>query len=148
MSIHCEITIDRPVAEVYDYFANPDRGVHRSGAGVASIDRLTPGPTAVGSTFRFRMSKEPFRESTSHYTVVDPETELQWDAVMGPMRPKMMLRFEAAGHGTAVVLTGKPHPVGPAKLLSPLLTRLGVRVWNERLAHAKAYLEADKEGSR
>lgn len=148
MSIHCEITIDRPVAEVYDYFSNPDRFVPKSGAGVESIARMTPGPTVAGSTFRFRMSKGPFRETTSQYTVVDHNTELQWDGVVGPMRPKMRITFDDVGGATALVLTGKPHPVGPAKLLSPLLTRIGVRVWNGRLAHAKAYLERDKEGSR
>ena len=37
---------------------------------------------------------------------------------------------------------GDPNPAGPCKLLSPLFTYEGQRVWSERLARAKAALEA------
>jgi uncharacterized protein YndB with AHSA1/START domain len=145
MSIHCETTINRPVADVYDYFANPDKYVAQNTPDIESVDRLTPGPTAPGSTFRFRHSAGPFRESTSRYTVVDPNREVQFDGVVGPLRPWARLTFEATDGGTAVVFTGKANPVGAMKLLSPLASRRGRRLWTERLAKAKAALEGDKE---
>ena len=52
-TIRCEININKPVETVYDYFANPDRDIARATPDIESVERLSPGPTAPGSTFRF-----------------------------------------------------------------------------------------------
>ena len=71
-----------------------------------------------------------------------PDEEIQFEGVVGPMRPKCVLTFDQAGAGTRVAFRGDPNPAGPCKLLSPLFTCKGQRVWSERLARAKAALEA------
>ena len=53
-----------------------------------------------------------------------------------------VLTFDQAGAGTRVTFRGDPNPAGPFKLLSPLFTYKGQQVWSERLARAKATLEA------
>jgi len=45
-TIRCEITINKPVGTVYEYFANPDRAIARATPDIESVERLSPGPTA------------------------------------------------------------------------------------------------------
>ena len=93
-TIRCEITIDRPIEAVYDYFANPDKHVARATPGIESVERIDAGPTVPGSTFRWRHSAGPVRESTSRFTVVRPNRELQFEGVVGPLRPWNQLTFD------------------------------------------------------
>jgi hypothetical protein len=141
-TIRSEIHINTPAETVYDYFANPDRDVARATPDIESVERLTPGPTAPGSTFRFVHASGPVRESTSRFTVVQPPRELEFEGVAGPLRPWNQLTFEAADGVTTVRFTGRANPTGPLRLLVPLVSMMGRRLWNERLAKAKAVLEA------
>ena len=141
-TIRCEITINKPVETVYAYFANPDRAIVRATPDIESVERLSPGPTAPGSTFRFVHAAGPVRESTSRFTVVRPPHELQFEGVVGALRPWNQLTFEAADGATTVRFAGKANPTGPLRLLVPLVSMVGRRLWNERLAKAKAVLEA------
>ena len=141
-TIRSEITINRPVQAVYDYFANPDRDIARATPEIESVERLSPGPTAPGSTFRFVHAGGPVRESTSRFTVVRPQRELQFDGVVGALRPRNKLTFEASDGATTVRFAGEGNPTGPLRLISPLVSMMGRRLWRERLAKAKAFLEA------
>ena len=141
-TIQCEVTIDRPVEAVYDYFANPDKHVAPTTPDIESVERISPGPTVAGSTFRFRHSAGPVRESTSRFTVVRPNRELQFEGVVGALRPWNQLTFDSLDGVTTVRFAGRANPAGPLKLLSPFVSRVGRKLWTERLAKAKAVLEA------
>ncbi len=141
-TIRSEIHINKPAETVYDYFANPDRDIARATPDIESVERLSPGPTAPGSTFRFVHAGGPVRESTSRFTVVQPPRELEFEGVVGPLRPWNQLTFDAADGVTTVRFTGRANPTGPLRLLVPLVSMMGRRLWNERLAKAKAVLEA------
>ncbi len=141
-TIRSEITINRPVETVYDYFANPDREIVRATPDIESVERLSSGPTAPGSSFRFVHAGGPVRESTLRFTVVQPPRELQFEGVVGALRPRNQLTFDAVNGSTQVRFAGNANPTGPLRLLAPLVSRMGRRLWNERLAKAKAVLEA------
>jgi uncharacterized protein YndB with AHSA1/START domain len=141
-TIRCEITIDRPIEAVYDYFANPDRYVAQATPDIESVERVDAGPTVPGSTFRFHHSSGPVRESTSRFTVVRTNRELQFEGVVGFLRPWNQLVFEPVNGATSVRFVGRANPTGPVKLLGPFVSRVGRRLWAERLAKAKAFLEA------
>ena len=141
-TIRSEITINRPVQTVYDYFANPDGDIARATPEIKSVERLSPGPTAPGSTFRFVHARGPVRESTTRFTVVRPPRELQFEGIVGALRPRNQLMFEAAEDATTVRFAGNGNPTGPLRLISPLVSMMGRRLWRERLAKAKAFLEA------
>jgi len=141
-TIRCEIHINRPVEAVYDYFANPDKNIARATPDIESVERLSPGPTAPGSSFRFVHAGGPVRESISRFTVVQPPRELQFEGVVGALRPWNQLTFDAADGVTTVRFAGKANPTGPLRLLVPLISIMGRRLWRERLAKAKAALEA------
>ena len=48
---------------------------------------------------------------------------------------------QADGATTLSVRIDELNPVGPLKLLSPLLARMGQRIWAQRLARIKTLLE-------
>jgi uncharacterized membrane protein len=141
-TIRCEIRIDRPIEAVYDYFANPDRHIARVTPDIESVERVDAGPTRPGSTFRARHSTGPVRESTSRFTVVRPNRELQFEGVVGPLRPWNQLTFDSVDDATMVKFAGRANPTGPVKLLAPLVSRMGRKLWRQRLAKAKTVLEA------
>ena len=58
-----------------------------------------------------------------------------------PISPTASLTFEQANGGTRVTFRGEPNPVGPFKVLSPLISRQGQRMWDKRLAGLKSTLE-------
>lgn len=86
----------------------------------------------------------PVRESTSRFTVVRPNRELQFEGVVGVLRPWNQLLFELSQGTTTVRFAGRADPTGPARVLSPLVARIGRKLWADRLAKAKSFLEAQK----
>ena len=144
--IRSEIRIERPVEAVYGYFANPDRYVAQASPDVESVVRVDAGPTQVGSTFRFRHLAGPVRESTSRFTVVRADRELQFEGVVGVLRPWNQLLFDPSQGATIVRFAGRANPTGAARVLGPLVSRMGRKLWADRLARAKSFLEA-QEGS-
>jgi len=67
--------------------------------------------------------------------------------MVGPITPTARLTFEQANGGTKVTFRGEPNPVGPLKVISPLISYQGQRMWDKRLAGLKSTLEAP-EGHR
>jgi hypothetical protein len=82
------------------------------------------------------------RETTTRFTAVEPNRKIEFEAEIGPMRPKCDLTFEQTDGETRVTFRGDSNPVGPLKSLSSLFNRKGQQVWGERLARVKAVLEA------
>ena len=77
------------------------------------------------------------RETTTRFTAVESNRKIEFEAEIGPMRPKCNLTFEQTDAGTSVTFRGDSNPPGPFKLLSPLLNRKGQQVWSQRLARIK-----------
>ncbi len=139
--IETTVTIARPREEVFGFFLNPDDHVPQADPDVESVVRTSKGPTTAGTTFRFRHSGRP-RETTSRFTAVVPNEEIRFEGAVGPLQPKCVLTFAEAAAGTRVTLQADPNPIGPFKLLSPLIRRKGKQLWSRRLEQAKAALEA------
>jgi uncharacterized protein YndB with AHSA1/START domain len=136
------VTIARPVDEVFGFFLALDENAPRTDPGVESVLKTPDGPTRAGTTFRFRQVRgSKTRETTTRYTSVEPDRTIDFEAEIGPMRPRCTLAFEQADGGTRVTFQGDSNPVGPFKLLSPVFNRKGQQVWDQRLARVKAVLE-------
>jgi hypothetical protein len=82
------------------------------------------------------------REATVRYTAVEPNRNIEFEAMVGPISPTARLTFEQANGGTKVTFRGEPNPVGPLKIISPLISSQGQRMWDKRLAGLKSTLEA------
>ena len=66
---------------------------------------------------------------------------IEFEAAIGPMRPKCSLSFEQTDKGTSVTFSGNSNPVGVLKPLSRLFNRKGQQVWTLRLDRIKSVLE-------
>jgi len=139
--IECTVMIARPCAEVFDYFLNPDQYVAKSNPEVQSVVRSPEGPTRPGTTFLFRHTGRP-RQTRSRFTTVVPDREIRFDGEVGPLRPQCVLTFAPTGDGTELTLQADPKPIGPLRILSPLITRKGTQLWAQRLQRAKEWLES------
>jgi hypothetical protein len=136
------VTITRPLEEVFGFFLALDENVPRTDPTVESVVKDPAGPTGAGTTFRFRQhSLGKQRETMTRFTKVDPDQAIEFEARIGPMRPKCSLTFGRTGTGTSVTFAGDARPIGPLKLFSPLLNRKGQQVWDKRLARIKTVLE-------
>jgi hypothetical protein len=137
------VTITLPVEEVFRFFLDLEENAPKTDPGVEHVVKTPPGPTGAGTTFRFRQqSLGKLRETTTTFTAVEPERQIEFDAEIGPMRPKCGLTFEQADSGTRVTFRGDSNPIGPFRLLTPLFDRKGQQVWSQRLTRIKTVLEA------
>ena len=136
-------TIDRPLAEIFAFFLNVDETAGQTDPYLASVTKTPEGPTQPGTTFRFRSKAGgKVRETTTRYTAIETNRKIEFDARIGPMRPRCSLTFEPTEEGTRVIFRGQSKPVGVLRPLSPLFNRKGEAAWGERLTRIKAVLEA------
>ena len=141
--IESTVTIARPVDEVFVFFLALDESAPRTDPGVESVVKTPDGPPGAGTTFLFRQVRGgKTRETTTRFTSVEPDRRIDFDAEIGPMRPRCSLVFERTDGETRVTFRGDSNPVGPFKLITPVFNRKGQQVWDERLARIKAVLEA------
>ena len=142
--MEASVTIARPLNEVFACFLAVDEIAAKTDPGVSSISKTPDGPPGPGTTFHFRQETlGKVRETTTTYTAVDTDRRIDFNAVIGPMRPRCSLSFETTDGGTRVTFRGEANPVGAFKALSRLFNRKGQKVWQERLSRAREALEAD-----
>jgi uncharacterized protein YndB with AHSA1/START domain len=142
-TIESTVTIERPREEVFGYFLALDENVPRTNPDVEWVVKTSGDPGGVGTTFRARgKSLGKIRETTMRFTSIVPNEEIRFEAEVGPMRPKGLFAFDQSDGGTRVTFRGDPNPVGVFKVATPIFVLMGRRVWRERLARAKAALEA------
>jgi uncharacterized membrane protein len=142
------VLIERPVEEVFGFVADLTN-VSSMDPSVKSVQKTSEGPIQAGTTFRIRQ-KAPHlgksREASVCYTAVKPNRKIDLKAMEGPSSPTARLTFERADGGTRVRVRGEPNPGGPLNVLSPLSTRQGQHLWDERLARLKRTMETPQKG--
>ena len=142
MRIEESVEINRPVAEVYEYVANPENLPEWSGIALETR-KDTPGPLLEGSTFttaaKFlgRRIETPF-EVTSH----EFPRRHSHKSTGGPMPAEWTLTFEEVGGGTRYTQVMEGEPGHFFKLAGPLLERAGRRQFRADLENLKDLLEA------
>ncbi len=140
--VQSTLTVARPVEAVYRHFLELDQ--HPTDPDVESVAKQPDGPTGPGTTFRFRHKRgRKAKETTMRFTSLDPNRRIVFEGDVGPVRPKGSFTFDQTdGATTLSVRIDDLNPVGPLKLLSPLLARVGQRNWDQTLARVKTLLEA------
>lgn len=144
--LNSSVIIARPVEDVFGFVLALDESAPKTDPDVESVVRTPAGPVGTGTTFRFRQkTRRGYRESTTQFTAVEPNRSIAFTAMIGPLKPTAVLTFEPTSEGTSLTFAGDPNPVGPLKVLGPLINRQGQRVWNHRLARIKAVLEGSAQ---
>jgi hypothetical protein len=132
------VTIARPIEDVYRFFLDLDKNA--TDPGVESIVKTPDGPTAQGTTFRFHHRGRP-RETTTRFTSLEANRKIQFDGHVGPLRPQGDFSFRQADGATRLTVHVEANPIGPFKLLAPIINRKGQEIWDDRLARIKVALE-------
>jgi len=143
MNVESMVIIERPVEEVFGFVVDLTN-IPSMDPSVESVEKTSEGPIEAGTTFRMRQKTPPLgkvREASVRYTAVEPNKKIEFEAMVEPISPTASLTFEQANGGTRVTFRGEPNPVGPFKVLSPLISRQGQRMWDKRLAGLKSTLE-------
>jgi uncharacterized membrane protein len=132
------VIIERPVEEVFGFVVDLTN-VPTADPSVRSVEKTSEGPIDAGTTFLMRQESPPLgkvREASVRYTAVEPNRNIEFEAMVGPIAPTASLTFEPADGATRVTFRSEPNPAGP------LISRQGQRIWNKRLARLKSTLEA------
>ena len=136
------VTIDRPVAEVWDFVSNFENTTRWS-RGVLEARQTSDGPLGVGSTLQ-TVVRAFGRRRTADYLVTgyEPGRVLAFTVASGPMTSRARFSVEPAGAGTRLTASGRAEATGLHRLLAPLLVRTLERHSQDDLANLKRILEA------
>lgn len=141
-SIESTVVIGRPVEEVFSYVLDLAKNGPNWAPDLESVKQTSEGPVGEGTTFeqvQTVMGKR--RNSSLRFTAVDPNRSIEAAANVGPLAPTARATFEEADGGTRLTVRGNANPKGVFKLLSPVMSKQGQRMWDARLAQLKSVLE-------
>ena len=136
------VTIDRPVAEVWEFLGNFEN-TPRWSRGVLEARQTSDGPIGTGSTLQTVVTAFG-RRRTADYLVTEyePGHVFAFEVTSGPMTSRARYSVEPAGAGTRLTVSGEAAATGACKLLAPVLVRILARHSADDLANLKRVLEA------
>jgi uncharacterized membrane protein len=138
------IVIDRPVTEVFTFFANGENDPRwRSGVKVMRRE----GPLAVGVRYTQRMAGPGGREIPAdiEVTALDPDERVAFRGLAGPVRPLGSYAFRSAGGSTEVTFILDAELAGFKKLLLAKPVQKSMETEMANLDRAKALLESGSQ---
>jgi hypothetical protein len=146
-SIHGEIVIDRPVAEVFDFVAD-ERNEPAYNPAMVGVEKLTEGPIGAGTQFRATVtSRGRPMEMLLETTVYERPARLASTTSMAGARICGTLTFEPDAGGTRMCWDWDVAPQGVMRLLTPVVGWVGRRQEAAIWAGLKRHLEsAPREG--
>jgi hypothetical protein len=97
-----EVTIRRSVPDVFEFVADFTH-LPMWNYAIRSTTKLTPGPVALGSSFRQVRSVPTEREEEFEVSVWEPDRLVAITGVFGPFGGTIAYELEPAGAGTALV---------------------------------------------
>jgi uncharacterized protein YndB with AHSA1/START domain len=126
MHVEAEITIERPLGEVFDYIARAEY-LPEYVSDFAWVKQLSDGAPGEGTEYGYEMERGHV-QGTFEWTEFRQPSKLAWHgppARSGPgsMEPAGRWELSEQGPGTRVKLVMTPKPGGLFKLLAPLMAR-------------------------
>lgn len=133
--IHGEITIDRPVEEVFD-FVSDECNEPRYNPQMLSVEKLSPGPLGLGTQFRAQMkSGNRTLPLLLEFTQFERPVRLGSRSSFSGAAIDGVLTFEAVGDSTLMRWNWDITPSGALRLLTPLVVWMGrrqeARIWSD-----------------
>lgn len=143
MEFHLACSIDCSPAEVFTFLSSLDQLPWEQHPVVADYQKVTPGPTGVGTLYREVVRLPLGMRMVIHSKVTRYELsrrlEYRWWAP--GMRGELAYRLQPEGVGTHITQVQSLHPQGVFKLFSPLIQRVFSHRIADRLESIKAQLE-------
>jgi hypothetical protein len=117
-----DITIDRPLPEVFAYLCDFQKSTEWQKSGLAEVKPVTNGPMAVGYQFigvRYFMGRR--MESLLEMTDFQPNKQFAYKSLSGTTPFKQIFQFEATPQGTKVSTMIELETSGLMGLAAPLI---------------------------
>jgi uncharacterized membrane protein len=143
VDVRTQIEIDRPIAEVAAYAADPDN-VTAWYANITSVEWKTERPLAVGTQVAF-VAEFLGRRVVYTYEIreFEPGRRLVMSTAEGPFPMETTYTWEAAPNGgTRMTLRNRGDPSGFAKIATPMMARSVRRTNRKDLRKLRRVLEA------
>ena len=136
--------IKRPANEVFNFLADGEN-IWRWMDQFDSVVQTSPGPTAKGTTYKYRVRRGP--ESTFEWSEYEPDRRLSWtgppiSGAVGSLAPDGSYLLEEVDGETRVTATVRPQLGGLKKLLRPLMRRSLRRVFRADFERLRGILES------
>ena len=139
--VELEVTIDRPVQDVFSFFVDPAL-VARWQTAVSEAEQITEGPVGVGTRFRVRRTYLGRRlESTEEVTEYVPNRAFALRSISSPVPYEARSTFEEIDGATRIVASVQGDASGFFMVAGPVLARVLKREVESNLGHLKDLLE-------
>jgi uncharacterized protein YndB with AHSA1/START domain len=138
-----KIVINRPVDEVFAYFAEVTNDPHWRGDGVKEI--AVDGAMRQGARVHQKLGAGPFGTAVKadmDVAVFQPPTALAFQVVTGPLRPRVDFGFAPVDEGTEVSFSIDAPLSGLKKLLMGKMAEKSMAAEAAALDNAKRILES------
>jgi uncharacterized protein YndB with AHSA1/START domain len=143
--IQGEITIDRPVDEVFDFVAD-ERNEPRYNPRILRVAKLTSGPIGQGTRFRAETTTMGRTAGIAiQYTAYQRPRRLASSIHMSAADIQGTLIFNPTASGTRMGWTWDLRLRGWYRLLTPIIARWGWRLEQATWASLKQFLEGQRD---
>lgn len=139
-----EITIERPVDEVFDFVAD-ERNEPRYNPRMISAEKTSTGPIGAGTTFQAQtMARGKPVGMTTETTGYDRPRRLESSTSLSWMDIHGTLTFDPVPRGTRMRWSWNVEPRGSLKLLTPVIAFIGKRQEQVVWSGLKELLESER----
>lgn len=142
-SIQRTIVINRPVSDVFAYFADVSNDREWRGHGVKEI--AVDGAMAQGARVHQKLAVGPFGAAVAadmDVVVYEPPTAIAFQVTTGPLRPRVEFRFAPVATGTEVAFSIDAPLTGMKKAVMGRMAQKSMAAEAAALDNAKRILES------
>jgi len=142
IQFRAEVTVDRPIDQVFRYVADMTR--QEEWTDMMLVKMLTDGPIRAGTRYVAKFKKGPFKELTFEITSLEPDRLLGYRTIPpGQMSWEGEIRLDLASHASTHVLAeGRIRLHGLWRLVEPLVAGEIRRGEADELVRLKNALES------
>ena len=145
MEIKLSIEIFRSVGQVFDFLRDFENHHQEKKTQVLLVEKLTPGPSSIGSRYRETVQMLPLVKSVfiTEITRFEPSKTLEFTWSGGGMTGVLEYMFNEIDDRTKLDFSEWIHPRGIIKLAGPIIQASFTKTMTDRLEGIKRHLEKE-----